>query len=110
MIQIDSQKQLDEQLKENPKVLALFYASWCHYCRNFLATTDKTLNDYGFEHIIHVNIDDFDNPMWVTYNVEAVPTLIYFENGKISKRLDAESGTGLTEQRCRNWLQKIQNS
>jgi thiol-disulfide isomerase/thioredoxin len=107
LIQIDSQKQLDQQLQEHPKTLALFYSSWCPYCRSFLKTADKTIGNYGFEHIIQVNLDDYNNPMWVTYKVEAVPTLIYFEDGKISKRLDAESGTGLTEQRCKQWLEQL---
>jgi thioredoxin 1 len=107
MIQINSQKEVDDQLSKHPKTLAVFYASWCPFCRNFLATVDKTLGNYGFEYIIHINLDDYDNPMWDKYSVEAVPTLIYFENGKISKRLDARHGEGLTENRCKEWLEKI---
>jgi thioredoxin 1 len=107
MNQINSQKELTEQLSKHPKTLAVFFASWCPYCRNFLATVDKTLGNYGFEYILHVSLDDYDNPMWDTYNVDAVPTLIYFEKGTISKRLDARSGEGLSENRCREWLEKF---
>jgi thioredoxin 1 len=107
MIQIDSQKELTEQLNKHPKTLAVFFASWCPFCRNFLATVDKTLGNYGFEHIIHISLDDYDSPLWDEYSVEAVPTLVYFENGKIAKRLDAEAGEGLSEKRCMEWLEKF---
>jgi thioredoxin 1 len=110
MIEITSKKDLSEQLNKNSKVLVLFYASWCPYCRNFLQTVDKSLASYGFEHIVHANLDDYDNPLWEDYSVEAVPTLVYFEGGKVSKRLDAESGAGLTEKRCREWLEKFKKA
>jgi hypothetical protein len=31
------------------------------------------------------------------YSVEIVPTVIYFENGRIKRRCDGEAGIGLSE-------------
>jgi hypothetical protein len=41
--------------------------------------------------------------------VEAVPTLILFENGKILSRLDANLGRGLNEKQLVDWLKKVGN-
>jgi thiol-disulfide isomerase/thioredoxin len=41
MIEITSQPQLQQQLTANPKLLALFHASWCPFCRAFLTTFNK---------------------------------------------------------------------
>ena len=46
----------------------------------------------GFENVIHVLLDDYDNPLWDDYDIPAVPTIIYFEDGKVCKRLDAQLG------------------
>ncbi len=37
--------------------------------------------------------------------MEAVPTVILFEKGKVTKRLDGRFGVGLTEKQLDNWLQ-----
>ena len=61
-----------------------------------------------FENVIYMLIDDLDSPLWDEYNIEAVPTVIYFEESKVSKRLDARSGRGLTEGELISWLQEFE--
>jgi thiol-disulfide isomerase/thioredoxin len=41
MIEVDNKQDLKSQLKTNEKVLALFYASWCPYCKSFVPVFDK---------------------------------------------------------------------
>ena len=57
--------------------------------------------------MIHVLLDDYDNPLWDDYEIDAVPTVIFFEKGKISKRLDGRLGVGLSERELENWLGKF---
>jgi len=38
------------------------------------------------------------------YHVEVFPTVIFFEKGKVSKRLDGIHGVGLTEQQFRDLI------
>jgi len=107
MNKIYTKKDLDAELKKNNNVLVLFYASWCPYCTRFVPVFDKKSASMGFENVIHVLLDDYNNPLWDDYDVPAVPTIIYFENGKVAKRLDGKSGLGLNEKQLSIWLQEF---
>ena len=58
--------------------------------------------------IVYVCMDDYDGPLWDVYNVVAVPTLILFEDGKVSHRLDSLPGSCIKNETFVAWLQKIQ--
>jgi thioredoxin 1 len=107
MIEVSNKNELIGQLKSNKKIIALFYASWCPFCRRFLSTFDKYSQKPNFALFIRVNMDDNDNPLWEEYDLEAVPSVIFFENGKVSKRLDCEMGAGLNEDKLNAWLQLL---
>jgi thiol-disulfide isomerase/thioredoxin len=107
MIEVDNKQDLNSQLKANGKVLALFYASWCPYCIGFVPVFDKKVANLSIGSVIHVLLDDYDNPLWDDYSIEAVPTAIFFENGKVCKRLDGKSGVGLNEKQLVGWLKEF---
>jgi thiol-disulfide isomerase/thioredoxin len=111
MDKIYTREDLAVKLKEYKKVLVLFYATWCPFCVGFVPTFDKTVATMGFEKVIHVLLDDYDNELWDDYDVPAVPTIIYFEDGKVCKRIDAQLGRGLNEQSFKKWIEefKLQN-
>jgi len=106
MIQVDSKEQLDEQLGKYEKALALFYASWCPYCTGFVPSFKKAVAHLHSTTVIYVLLDDYDNPLWDDYSIGAVPTVIYFEKGKVSKRLDGEFGIGLKTKEFTDWLEE----
>jgi thioredoxin 1 len=110
MIEVDNSKELNAILRKDEKVLVLFYASWCPFCRNFAPLFDKKIVNFNFEKVIHVLLNDYDNPLWDEYDIEAVPTVIFFENGKVSTRLDGKSGLGLNERKLDVWLENFQSS
>jgi len=107
MIEVDSKQDLNIQLKTNEKVLALFYASWCPYCIRFVPVFDKKMVNFSVGSIIHVLLDDYDNPLWDEYSIEAVPTVIFFDKGKVCRRLDGKFGVGLSEKQLKVWLEKF---
>lgn len=109
MIEIDNKEDLDNTLGKTEKVLALFYASWCPFCTGFVPVFDSKIKSFEGATVIHVLLDDFDNPLWDEYDVEAVPTVVFFENGKVSKRLDGRSGVGLNEKQLNVWLEKFKH-
>jgi thioredoxin 1 len=109
MIKVDNQQDLNEELKKNEKVLALFYASWCPYCAAFVPVFNKTVGNFSVGPVVHVLLDDFDNPLWDDYDIEAVPTVIFFEKGKASKRLNGTLGVGLREKQLVVWLDKFRS-
>jgi thiol-disulfide isomerase/thioredoxin len=109
MIEVDNKQDLNSQIKTNEKVLALFYASWCPYCKSFVPVFDKKVVNLNVGCIIHVLLDDYDNPLWDNYSVEAVPTVIFFDKGKAIKRLNGKFGVGLSEKQLKAWLEEFKS-
>jgi thioredoxin 1 len=107
MIKVDNRRDLDEELKKNEEVLALFYASWCPYCVKFVPVFDKKVSSFSVGRVVHVLLDDYDNPLWDDYDIEAVPTVVFFEKGKVHRRLDGRLGFGLNEKQLVVWLDQF---
>ena len=105
MSEVTDERDLAKQLKANPHVVALFYASWCPFCRSFLSVFNKHAEKPNSALFIRVKIDEDENPLWETYSLEAVPSIILFENGTVSRRLDCEMGAGLSEKQFSKWLE-----
>ena len=76
------------------KAVVLFYASWCPYCANFKPSFEGA--SMGSARKLETIIDEDENPLWDRFNIQAVPTMIAFENGKIISRRDAKKSIGLT--------------
>lgn len=82
-------------LNNNQKTLVLFYASWCPYCANFKPIFEAA--DLNNSKKIATLIDEDENPLWDRFNIQAVPTMIAFENGKTVTRRDVKKHVGLTK-------------
>jgi thioredoxin 1 len=98
---------LAKQITVNKKVVALFYSSWCPFCRSFLPVFSKFAQNADSKIFLKVKLDDDDDPMWETYSLESVPSILFFENERIARRLDCELGVGLTERQVSEWLKSI---
>jgi thiol-disulfide isomerase/thioredoxin len=96
--------ELEEKVKQSKSVLVLFCASWCPFCQNFFSTFDRLPLKHGFDNMLRVYIDDYDNPLWEDYSINAVPTVVLFDQGRVTRRLDARLGSGLTEKKFNEWL------
>ncbi|MGV8056742.1 MAG: thioredoxin family protein [Smithellaceae bacterium] len=92
---IENETDLDTVLNECPLVFVLFYASWCPHSRRFLPIFEKyTKNDEkNFCRVLTDEIESCEE----NYSIDVVPTVIFFKNGKIAKRLDGIAGAGLNE-------------
>ena len=107
MIKVNDKKALNDLLQQNSQVIVLFCASWCPFCRSFFSFFDKRIARYNFDSIVRAYIDDYDNPLWEDFSLEAVPTVILFEQAQIVSRLDAELGEGLSEKQLAEWLAEL---
>lgn len=107
MRKIYTKEELDAELAKAKTTLVLFYATWCPFCMRFEPFFNEEVAQYKFENVVHVLLDDYDNPLWDDYDISAVPTVILFENGKVSNRLDGHLGRGLKEAQLVEWLKTI---
>lgn len=90
-----SESDLNKMLSECSSLLVLFYASWCPYSQRFLPIFEKYAgnNDDNWCRVLTDEIKSCKE----NYSIEVVPTVIFFKNGKIAKRLDGTIGRGLNE-------------
>jgi thioredoxin 1 len=99
---IGNAKDLQEVLRTRDKAIVLFYADWCPFCVRFLPLFQKCA-ERGGRYFAAVR-DDFDtlgNP----YAVKVLPTVLFFENGVVSKRLDGTAGRGLSERQLDDFVE-----
>jgi len=97
------EEDLNDILISKDKVCVLFYASWCPFSRRFLPYFEKTAK--GKDCYASVVIND-DEALAEKYSVEFYPTLVFFEKGKVTKRLDAPAGIGLNEKQLADFVNK----
>ena len=72
-------------LSSEKKVLVDFFANWCGPCKMIAPTLEKISLDHPEIDVVKVNVDEAMR-VSMTYQVEAIPTLVVFENGKIISR------------------------
>jgi thioredoxin 1 len=83
------------KLLDSRNILAVFYASWCPFCRKFLTIFESTVTKKNDPQGALVDISDEDNPLWERFGVSVVPTLVGFRDGAAIVRKDGVAGVGL---------------
>ena len=84
----------DEQsLKVAGPIAVLFEAGWCPFCSRFMSIFES-LQEAKVSSTI-VDLSDLDNPLWETFSIDIVPTILLFNSGKVIQRYDGVAGRGL---------------
>jgi thioredoxin 1 len=99
---IKESAEFEAVLKTKDKLIALVYATWCPFCMRFLPVFRKYAGDDRF-----ILMEDNDEKVAEKYDVDIIPTVLIFENGKVVQRLDGVPGRGLTEP---EWLSFLKNA
>ncbi len=76
--------EFDALLASNTHVVVDFYADWCPPCRAIAPTFSKLADDHATKARLafaKVNVDHTQN-IASRYNVTAMPTFVFFENGQ----------------------------
>ena len=84
------------QLKKSGVNPVLFAASWCPFCAMFRPSFESALRKRGIEYDI-VDLSDLENPLWESFEIDVVPTVILFNDGVPVMRRDGLSGRGLSK-------------
>jgi len=106
-LEVSEGDELRELMGIKSRMLVLFLASWCPFCRAFKPTFEKeTTNSKEFIPAMAF-LDEEDNPMWEEYGIRTTPTVIYFKNGQALQRLDGVAGEGLDRAKLLNFLRTL---
>ncbi|MBN1938255.1 MAG: hypothetical protein JW843_01615 [Candidatus Aminicenantes bacterium] len=85
---------LEEAIRTRDRLFVLFYASWCPFSMAFLS---QYLDHAGGSELCYVRILSNDADDHVRkYGIDVYPTILYFENGKLARRLDGRYLAGIS--------------
>ncbi len=83
MIVLTDKNFKEEVLESKVPVLVDFWASWCGPCKMIAPELEKLEAEYGDKiKIGKINIDDY-TPVALEYDVQVIPTLLYFVEGQV---------------------------
>jgi thioredoxin-like negative regulator of GroEL len=85
-----------QTLNRQGTVAAVFLASWCPFCRRFQPAFETAAKVSGTLWA-SVDVSDDHNELWNVFNIEIVPTVLVFKDGKLVWRRDGVLGRGLSE-------------
>lgn len=74
----------NEVLESDLPVLVDFWATWCGPCRMLSPIIEEIAEEYeGSVKVGKVNVDD-EPELAAQYEIESIPTVMYFRNGEVS--------------------------
>ena len=83
--EINGLNELQNVIKENKKVLVDVWAPWCGPCRMLGPIVDKVADSTEGLVTVKVNLDENEDVAY-KYGIEAIPTLLVFENNELVNR------------------------
>lgn len=83
---ITSDEYAQEVINYDGKVLVDFFATWCGPCQMLSPVLEK-ISEKDDIKIVKVNIDE-EAKLAIDTDVEVVPTMILYNNGKVVERLE----------------------
>ena len=76
-------QQFNQAMNEGKAILVDYWAPWCGYCRRIGPAYEKIAEEYGEKLIVaKVNIDE-EALLAHQQNIEVIPTLILYNDGKM---------------------------
>lgn len=101
---VTNESDFQQILQSQTKIVALIYATWCPFCIRFLPVFERSAE--GQAHFF-LMVQDNEEIIADKYSIEVIPTVLYFEDSKLSKRLDAILGVGLSEKQLTHFIHTI---
>lgn len=95
MLEVNTASDFRIQVLESKEpTVALFWATWCPFCRRFKTEFDRLATEKTWR-FASVHLEDESNPLWDDYSVDVVPTMALFRDGKLVDREDGVLGYGI---------------
>lgn len=101
---VDNGEVFQEILRQKPTLIVLIYASWCPFCTKFL----PVFKQYAASNPqLYLMLQDDDEKMAIQYAVNIYPSILFFNNGAIAKRLDGIPGKGLQAEQFAQFIDQL---
>jgi len=100
----ENEEEVEKQLATKDKAFVLFYESWCPFSKRFLPIFEEFAQTQKRECMKIVA--DYKLRLCEKFSVEVFPTVLFFEKGKVSKRLDGLAGAGLNKQQLETFAKQ----
>ena len=93
-VKLTDENFVNQELQEYPgKFLVFFSADWCPYCVSFF----NNWKEYGkVDNTLIADVTDVDSNLWDDFDLNVVPSMGIFVDGKLQKRWDGVLMRGLT--------------
>jgi len=85
-----------KRLKRGGTLTVLFAAEWCPFCRRFSPLFESALAKKGMPGAL-ADLSNLGNPLWETFDIQVVPTVMVFKDGELIYRMDGLLGQGLPD-------------
>lgn len=95
MSRICSSKEVREMTGSGRGIFVLFYAPWCPFSQAFLPVFEKHAEGRDTD-FVRVLLDGNEH-LFNEHGIEVYPTVLFFKDGKVSRRLDGQHLVGLKE-------------
>ncbi len=95
MSRICNSMELREITKSGQGIFVLFYASWCPFSQAFLPVFEKHAEGRDAD-FIRVLLDG-NETLFDEHGIAVYPTVLFFKDGRVSRRLDGKHLVGLKE-------------
>ncbi len=100
MIKFISEEEFDESVSEKGLTLVDFFATWCGPCQMLGEVLEKISKDYN---IVKVDVDKAQN-LAMKFDIEAVPTMLIYKDGKKVDRLEGFYPENELKEKIDEWL------
>lgn len=102
--EIDDSRFEQEVLQSEQPVLVDFWAPWCGPCKAIGPVIEELANNFGDKvKFMKCNVDD--NPVTPgKYGIKAIPTLIFFKEGKVADQITGMVAKSKLEESITNVL------
>ena len=87
MVKVINEGEFEEEvLKSEKLILVDFFANWCGPCKTMAPILEEISKENDNFNVAKVNIDE-QRDLALDYEIEFIPTMILFKNGKEVDRL-----------------------
>lgn len=93
-LKVENRSELEKALRGEGARLVLFYSAWCPFCTAFMPAFEAQAAAAPGRFLKACT--DGSEELEDLFSIEVVPTVLCFEGGKLSRRLDGRLGRGLS--------------